>query len=152
MDDLDDDRFTPLTESELAAASGFDDAAEDKGECVMPVPADAPARPGAHPKRGKPSARWAYLDASGALLFEVRRFDPKGKRKIFLPLSLWRDVSGALRWHWKAVPEPRPLYGLDQFAARPDASVVVCEGEKAVDSAALIFPKSVCITSAGLIS
>jgi hypothetical protein len=27
--------------------------------------------------------------------------------------------------------------------------VVVCEGEKAVDSAALIFPKSVCITSAG---
>jgi putative DNA primase/helicase len=31
----------------------------------------------------------------------------------------------------------------------PGASVVVCEGEKAADAAALIFPKSVCLTSAG---
>lgn len=90
-----------------------------------------------------------YRDAAGRLLFEVWRFDPVGKRKIFLPLSLWRDASGALRWLWKAVPAPRPLYALDWLAAMPVASVVVCEGEKAADAAALTFPKSVCITSAG---
>jgi putative DNA primase/helicase len=65
------------------------------------------------------------------------------------PLSLWRDPSGGLRWHWKAVPAPRPLYGLDQLAASPDATVVIVEGEKSVDAAARIYLKSVCVTSPG---
>jgi hypothetical protein len=30
------------------------------------------------------------------------------ERKQFLPLSFWREPSGALRWLWKAVPAPRP--------------------------------------------
>jgi putative DNA primase/helicase len=148
MDEF-DDRFAPLTESELTAAQAGDDAPKDEGECVMPVPPDAPRMPSEHPKLGMPSAHWPYRDAAGCLLFEVWRFDPAGERKTFKPLSLWRDASGALRWHWKSVPAPRPLYGLDRLAASPGASVVVCEGEKAVDSATLIFPKSVCITSAG---
>jgi putative DNA primase/helicase len=148
MDEF-DDRFEPLTESERAAAQAGDDAPKDDGECVMPVPSDAPPVPDAHPGLGKPSCRWPYRDAAGRLLFEVWRFDPVGKRKIFLPLSLWRDASGALRWLWKSVPAPRPLYGLDRLAAMPDAPVVVCEGEKTADAAALTFPKSACITSAG---
>src|SRR2546428_28885 len=72
-----------------------------------------------------------------------------GERKQFLPLSLWRKPSGALRWRWRAVPAPRPLYGLDRLATKPDASAIVCEGEKAADAAARIFPKSVCMTSPG---
>jgi putative DNA primase/helicase len=63
-------------------------------------------------------------------------------------LSLWRE-NGRLTWRWKAVPEPRPLYGLDRLAKRPDASVAICEGEKSADAAARIFPNSVCITSPG---
>jgi putative DNA primase/helicase len=145
MDGFDDDRFSPLTESELAAAG----TAKDDRECVMPVPADAPAPPDPHRKLGEPSARWPYRDAFGALLFEVWRFDPADKRKQFLPLSLWREPSGRLAWDWKAVPPPRPLYGLDQLAAEPEASVVICEGEKSVDAAAQIFSKSGCITSPG---
>jgi hypothetical protein len=148
MDEF-DDRFEPLTESERAAAQTGDDAPKDKGECLMPVPADAPAKSDIPPTLGKPSATWPYRDAAGRLLFEVWRFDPAGKRKIFLPLSLWRDASGRLTWHWKSVPAPRPLYGLDRLAAMPDAPVVVCEGEKTADAAALTFPKSACITSAG---
>jgi hypothetical protein len=138
-----------LTKSELAALPAIDDAANDKGECVTPVPADALAPPDAHPKLGKASARWTYLDAFGALLFEVWRFAPAGERKQFLPLSLWRDASGALRWLWKSVSAPRPLYGLDKLAANSDAPVVFCEGEKAADAAARIFPKSACMTSPG---
>jgi ferritin-like protein len=72
--------------------------------------ADAPPVPGAHPRLGKPSARWRNRDASGALLFEVWRFDPPGGRKQFLPLSLWVDPSGGLTWRWKIIPAPRPLY------------------------------------------
>jgi hypothetical protein len=147
--DESDDRFEPLTESERAAAQAGDDAPKDDGECVMPVPSDAPPVPDAHPELGKPSCRWPYRDAAGRLLFEVWRFDPVGKRKIFLPLSLWRDPSGEMRWHSKAVPAPRPLYGLDRLAANPGAPVVICEGEKSADEAARVFPKSVCMTSSG---
>ncbi len=68
--------------------------------------------------------------------------------KQFYPLTLWRDEKG-LRWRWKAVPEPRPLYGLDRLNARPDALVIVCEGEKSADAAGRIFPDYVAVTSSG---
>ena len=42
---------------------------------------------------------------------------------------------------------PRPLYGLDRLAARPDAPVIVCEGEKAADAAERLFPEYVAVTS-----
>ncbi len=141
------DKFEPLTEADIAAIPATEAAEPDKGECVTPVPDDAPPMPDAHPKLGKPSARWPYRDASGALLFEVWRFDLVGERKQFPPLSLWRESSGALCWRWKGVPVPRPLYGLDKLAANPGASVVICEGEKAANAAGRIFRKSVCITS-----
>ncbi|MGI8570392.1 MAG: hypothetical protein ACR2KT_15745, partial [Methylocella sp.] len=141
------DKFEPLTEAEIAAVPAIAGMATGKGECVMPVPADAPPMPNAHPKFGNPSARWPYRDASGALLFEVWRFDPAGGKE-FRPLSL-RCVSGRLEWQWAGVAEPRPLYGLDRLAANPGAPVVIYEGEKSADAAARIFPKSVCITSPG---
>ena len=65
---------------------------------------------------------------------------------MFLPLSLRRSVRG-LRWFWKALPAPRPLYGLDHLAARPEAPVLICEGEKAADAAQKIFPGHVVVTS-----
>jgi putative DNA primase/helicase len=93
------------------------DAAQDDGELVSPIVADAPPMPLAHFAWGKPSARWSYRNGSGASLFEVWRFDPVGERKQFLPVTLWRDASGALWWKWKGVPAPRPLYGLDKLTA-----------------------------------
>jgi hypothetical protein len=77
------------------------------------------------------------------------RFDTPGNGKQYRPLTLWRDTSGELKWRWKAAPSPRPLYGLDRLAERPDAVVVVCEGEKSAKAAARIFPNSVCIRSPG---
>src|SRR4029077_16317521 len=38
------------------------------------------------------------------------------------------------------------LYGLPELLARPDAPVIVCEGEKAVDAAAQRFPDYVAIS------
>jgi putative DNA primase/helicase len=140
-----DNAFVPLTADEIVGTDG-DDYCD--GENVAPVPADAPEKPATHPRLGRPSAQWVYCDGTAGTIFEVWRFDPLGERKQFVPLSLWRDASG-LRWRWKGVPKPRPLYGLDRLGARPDASVVICEGEKAADAAAQVFPNSVCVTSPG---
>jgi putative DNA primase/helicase len=145
------DRFAPLSEGEKAA--GFSaisaiDAPHEEAQLVSPIPSDASDSFETHRTLGKPSQIWTYRDANGETLFYVCRFDPHGERKQFLPLSLWRE-SGRLTWRWKAVPEPRPLYGLDRLAKRPDASVAICEGEKSADAAAKVFPNSVCITSPG---
>ena len=113
---------------------------------VLPIPDNAPSMPTTCGKLGKPSRTWSYRDAEGRLLFYVCRFEQPEGRKEFRPLSLWMD-AGALRWQWKGVPEPRPLYRLDLLAAQPDADVVVCEGEKAADAAADLLPDYVSVTS-----
>lgn len=102
---------------------------------ILPIPAQAGPPPTTHPRHGKPSAVWVYRDAEGQPLLYVCRFDPPDQRKQICPLTWWPDG-----WHWKSVPEPRPLYRLDDLAARPDAVVLVCEGEKAADAAAQLFP------------
>jgi putative DNA primase/helicase len=142
------DKFAPLRPQERAAIQSARGNMEGEGELVSPIPSDAPEPPETHRTLGKPSQVWTYQDASGETLFHVCRFDPHGERKQFLPLSLWRE-NGRLTWRWKAVPEPRPLYGLDQLAKHSDASVVICEGEKSADAAARVISNSVCITSPG---
>jgi len=121
----------------------------DDGECIMPVPHDAPQPPALHPRHGLPAARWVYVDSSGAVMFHHCRFEPAGERKQFAPLSLWRMPGGRMVWKWKAPSEPRPLLGLDRLAALPDAVVVVTEGEKARDAAALLLPAAVIIAWQG---
>ena len=104
--------------------------------------------PTQHFNHGEPTATWIYRDASGAELCRILRFDFPGKRKEFCPLTLWRNAKG-LRWRWRAIPAPRPLYGLDRLASRPDAPVIVCEGEKAADAVAKVFPDHAAVTSSG---
>jgi len=81
-------------------------------------------------------------------MFLVLRFDPKDWGKQYRPVTLWQGPEGH-NWRWNAPPTPRPLYGLDRLAARPDAPVIVCEGEKAANSAAYLFPSHVTVTSMG---
>ncbi|MBU3887218.1 ATP-binding protein [Methylosinus sp. KRF6] len=122
--------------------------ADAKGvSIVAPVPVDAPGRPDKHPKLGAPSATWTYLDAAGAILGYVLRFDD-ATGKEFRPLALWRNERiGALEWRWAMWPDPRPLYGLDRLATRPGAHVVLCEGEKAADAAQRLMPDFVAVAS-----
>lgn len=115
---------------------------------LLPVPDDAPAPFTAHPKHGKPSMRWEYRNEAGQLLCWVYRFEPQadGERKQFFPLTYCEDATGKHAWRWQGLPDPRPLYHLDKLAANTSAPVVVCEGEKAADAAALLFPDAVCTT------
>ena len=56
---------------------------------------------------------------------------------------LWWDGS---QWLWKAPPAPRPLYNLDALQQRPNAPVLIVEGEKTADAAAKLFPSAIAIT------
>jgi putative DNA primase/helicase len=118
----------------------------DDGVLIVPVPADAPSPPARHGSRGTPAAVWIYRDAAGRVLFYVNRFDrPEGGKDV-IPLTL-RQFGDKMRWAWKGHDEPRPVYGLDRLAGRPDAPVIVTEGEKAADAASHLLPDFVCITS-----
>lgn len=109
----------------------------DKDKPIVPIPAQVPSLP-PHSRHGKPSQVWTYRDAEGRAVLHQCRFDPAKGRKQFAPLTWWPDG-----WRWKALPVPRPLYNLDQMTARPDAPVLVCEGEKAADAAGALFPDAV---------
>ena len=142
------DRFAPLTDREPSAHQMKEQQKPDNDELVVPVPSDAPAPPASHIRLGRPIAQWTYRNLVGEVLGYISRFDLPEGGKVFLPLTLQRTVRG-LRWFWKALPEPRPLYGLDRLAARPEAPVLICEGEKAADAAQQIFPGHVVVTSPG---
>jgi putative DNA primase/helicase len=101
------------------------------------IPADAPEIP-QHYKHGVASAVYAYGNA-----FLVARYDlPDGKQ--FSPFT-WRNG----KWHAKGYPEPRPLYGLPQLEQRPEAPVLVVEGEKCADIAAHTLKRYVAVTWSG---
>jgi len=102
-----------------------------KGELVSPIPAGVKVPLPAHKKLGKPNQTFIYRDQDGQALSVVARFDTDDGKQI-LPLTMWR-VDGEFCWRWKALPAPRPLYGLDQL---PDIGpLLIVEGEKCVDAA-----------------
>lgn len=109
---------------------------------ILPVPADAPPPHAAHIKRGKPQAIYTYRGADGAVLGYIYRFVKSDGSKETLPHCWCRDtVTGEVDWRWLSFAQPRPLYGLDALAAKPDAWVLLVEGEKCVDVAGAALPE-----------
>ncbi len=103
---------------------------------ILPVLDDAGEWPKAHIKRGRPAGVWIYRDAAGKPLGAVYRFTTSDGGKEVLPCCYAEHRESAAReWRWLAFPEPRPLYGPDLLAAKPDAPVLVVEGEKCADAA-----------------
>lgn len=117
---------------------------------IVPAPAEAPEPPKAHQVRGIPERVWTYRDGASQVLGYVYRFQTSDGGKEVLPLVWARhDKSGAAEWRWLSWAEPRPLYGLDRLAARPDATVLLVEGEKCADVAALELPDLVAVSWPG---
>ena len=157
------DPFAPLAATSKAAAPK---PPPEVWEPMLPAPGEPPeAGVIRHPAHGAAARTWTYRDREGRPLFAVARFEvmqADGRMgKETMPYCygrrVWTTRSGRnkgnradkIGWHFKAPPKPRPLYGLDRLAQRPDAPVLVCEGEKAADAAGLIFPDHVAITSQG---
>ncbi|MDX1485036.1 MAG: AAA family ATPase [Alphaproteobacteria bacterium] len=95
-----------------------------------------------HPRLGPPTAFWRYYDDTTELIGFAVRFDDPGGAKQVVPYTL-----NGLKWGWQAFPEPRPLFNLDQLAAKPHAPVIVTEGEKAAEAANRLLPVYVATTS-----
>lgn len=118
---------------------------------IVPVPDDAPELDLSrvwNPKREhhtslRPTRQWAYRDAEGRLLGYVLRCE--------MPAGKWTPAVTYTSEGWALVTwlSPRPLYGLDQLAARPDRPVMVVEGEKAAEAAQRLLPGWVCVTWPG---
>lgn len=136
---------------------------KDIWEPQLPAPDEPPeAICIRHSKHGMGTRLWVYRNADGAPLFCVVQFEPKkadgtpDKKKV-IPYSygrlVWTTPAGRQRdvtdWHFKRPSTPVPLYGLDRLASKPDARVVLCEGEKAADAAEIVFPDLVAIASQG---
>lgn len=84
---------------------------------------------------GEASHAFLYRDTQGFPAFAVLRFEAGG-RKAIRPIVATVDLlTGKLGWRVQAPPEPRLLYGADELAKRPDAPVLVVEGEKTADEA-----------------
>lgn len=77
------------------------------------------------------------------------RFDKPDGGKEVLPFTYCRHADDRAEWRWKAPPSERTLYNLHRLAERPDAPVLVVEGEKVADAAREIFPDRVAVTSQG---
>ena len=114
---------------------------------MVPPPQGTPEPPRA--MLGGFDQLYEYRDADGKILLYVGRLEAKnGRQKSFVPLT-FGELDGNRGWHKKAAAAPRPLYRLDSLAARPNAEVVICEGEKAADAAQDLFPDRVCMTWPG---
>lgn len=127
-------------------------------QAVLPVPDNAPPMDPAqlwNPKRDettefRPSHEWAYRDADGRLLGYVLRIDMEEGRKITPTVTYAANIhTGEMRWSIVPFTAPRPLYGLDALAERPDARVLLVEGEKCRDAAAEVFPSMVAVAWPG---
>lgn len=80
-------------------------------------------------------AAWAYKDADGNLLGWTTRVEPEAGKKEIIPFTWMQNAAGAIELKRRAQSEPRSLYKLETLKMRPDAKVLLVEGEKAADAA-----------------
>jgi putative DNA primase/helicase len=138
--------FAPLEAGEIAAAPTPKPADRPKPTPIVPVTDDAPPFAAyRHPEHGAPVQSWEYTFPDGATVGFMSRFDKPDGRKVFAPV-VYAQLNGKRRWRASGFPEPRPLYNLHTIAARPDALVVVAEGEKTAEAAARLLPDAVATT------
>lgn len=146
-----DEAFAPLDGDHTQAH-----VVEDEWRPILPVPADAPQLTNGFINRFCPSGYmfaqgWRYADAEGKLLLCVVRYNRpangKPADKQIKPFVFCDGPNNRHEWRCRNIGDRRPLYALDKLASRPSARVLVVEGEKTADAAALRFPEYVVTTS-----
>jgi Ti-type conjugative transfer relaxase TraA len=102
------------------------------------------------------SARHAYCNAEGELLFYILRLTDKNDptKKSILPLSYGRQQEGSASpvWMLKGYQtDKRSLYHLEQLKEQPAAKILIVEGEKTADQALNQFKDKnlICVTWSG---
>ena len=96
-----------------------------------------------HPRMGEPVATWEYYTAAGELWGLVCRFETTEGKQVLPYTCHASSASGAGGWKWAGFDEPRPLYNLPDIIARPDAPIIITEGEKAAEAAKRLYKGAV---------
>jgi len=96
-----------------------------------------------------PTHYFPYFNADSSFAFYMTRW-PRSKeiesKKETRPYSINAQRN---KWRSKFSPNPRPPYNLLELLNRPDAIVLIVEGERSVEAAKILFPNYVVITSSG---
>lgn len=101
-----------------------------------------------HYRHGKPDFTWAYRNEESKVVCVICRFNlPDGSKEV-LPYTYATNGQSS-EWRWMAMEKPRTLYNLPEILARPDATVIIYEGEKTADAGQELFPHTVATTWAG---
>jgi ATP-dependent exoDNAse (exonuclease V) alpha subunit len=97
------------------------------------------------------TARFVYKDAEQNVLGYVVRLEDKQGNKITPTLTYCRNKEGKEQWRWQGFGNDRPLYGLEQLKEKPNASVLIVEGEKTASAARLnpLFKDMAVVTWSG---
>lgn len=103
----------------------------------------------AHSKFGKPLHVAEYKNADGKIAGYICRFEPPNEKKQIIPRTCWRRQDGTIYWKWKKWPGMSPIYRLPELLARPDAPVLIVEGEKKAERAQILVPDWVVIAWCG---
>lgn len=125
---------------DLTAVTPVDITEAPKLVVPMPEPVEVPAS--LVKSLGQPEKMWVYRTDDGSAYGAVARWNPEGKRKVVRPI-----VWDGKEFVTSGFGTGRPLYNSELLAARPMAPVLVVEGEKAVDGAALYVPDGWVITT-----
>ena len=98
-----------------------------------------------HFELGKPVQLWTYRYADGAFACYIARWNAPGEEveeKEYRPLVLENQ-----RWTQRGIPQPLPLYNLPMLYERPNAPVLVVEGEKTSDAVRELLPSYIPTTN-----
>lgn len=95
------------------------------------------------------TARYAYKDAEGNVLGYVLRLEDKHGQKINPTLTYCQNDKGEMQWRWQGFGNDRPLYGLEQIKQKPEATILVVEGEKTAEAGKMLFPYHAVVTWSG---
>ena len=146
--------FAPVSQNERAKAEPIHLAVPAE-EWMPRVPAPAGVFPPSNPRFGRmgtATRSWVYQTEEGEIAFAVYRFDYQNDKgeptKDIVPMT-YGTKNGRVGWHWKAPPAPSALYRSPELVTDTAKTVLVVEGEKTADAAALLFPDMAVVTWQG---
>lgn len=138
-----------LTLEKPVAAPIATTESETMWENIIPIPEDALKPNFIHSRHGKPSAIYSYKSSTGNTRY-VCRYDLADSSKQFCPFTLWQNKeTGEFEWKKKDIASPKSLYGLELLDSKPNAAIIITEGEKACEAARRLLPDYLVLTSSG---
>lgn len=114
-----------------------DDSKKPNWETVTPIPENTPPLPQKY-KKCKIVKYYPYYNINGELItYTFRVTYPDGSKNI-IPLS-YCVCGDKTEWRFKRLPNPQPIYGVEQLLKKPEAKILMVEGEKDVDNGRELF-------------